>query len=185
MPGPVVLDAGCDVDLRTVEREDVEFLCRWRNHPSVRRWMPRAHPQRARQATEEFEGHVSDRDDGLSLLACLGGKRAGLFSLFDEHPTDRSAKLALWVAPPVQGEGVATASLSAAVDHAFGERGTEKLVVGALASNDRSRAVIEAAGFVQEIRERDRYFVDGEFVDRVGYGLLADEWRAARTEGRA
>lgn len=183
MPGPVVLDAAGDVTLRTVESEDLEFLQRWHNHPAVRRWMPRAHPQRLPQLETEFEETISDREAGLNLVACLDGERAGYLTLFGEHPTDGTAELSIWVAPPKQGEGVATESLRAGVDHAFGERGLQKLLVGALATNEASRAVVEDVGFVEEVRERERYFVGGEYVDRVVYGMLAEEWRTGRTEG--
>lgn len=193
MPGHVVLDTDRPaVSLRSVERADADFLHRWRNHPDVRRWMPRAHAQRRPDVVEEIEGFVADRDDGLQLLVCddsggddedhSDGDPVGMVTLFDEHPTDRTATLSAWVAPPRQGEGFAAAALDAIVAHAFDERDLAKLKAGALATNEPSRATLESAGFREELRVRERYFVDGDYVDRVQYGLLADEWRDGNRE---
>jgi ribosomal-protein-alanine N-acetyltransferase len=38
--------------------------------------------------------------------------------------------------------------------------------------------VLEKVGFQQEGRRRDHAFVNGEYVDLLEYGLLAEEWRA-------
>lgn len=200
MPGPVVVDAADDVSLRTVERTDLDFLHRWQNHPTVRRWMPRSHPVRRPRLVEEFEGWLSDREDGLQALVCLDSKPdgegvgtddgnesdaadesamtpVGFVSLFDEHPVDRSAVVSAWVVPRARGRGVASAAIDSLLAHAFDERNLEKLVAGAIATNEPSQATLEGAGFEQEARVRERYFVDGEFVDRIEYGLLADAWR--------
>ena len=51
----------------------------------------------------------------------------------------------------------------------------EKLSADALATNPASQRVLEKNGFLEEGRFRDHAFVDGERVDVVRYGLLADE----------
>jgi RimJ/RimL family protein N-acetyltransferase len=184
MPGPVVLDAEGAVSLHTVEREDVSFLQRWQNQPAVRHWMPRPHPQRERQVVDEFEDHITDKAAGLNLIACLDGERAGYLTLFNERPTASAAELSAWVTPPMRGECIATAGLQAMVDHAFGERGLQKLSLGTLATNEAARAIAEKVGFVEEVHEREHSFVAGEYVDRVVYGMLIDEWRAVREESQ-
>ncbi|WP_153952444.1 GNAT family N-acetyltransferase [Halosegnis longus] len=46
------------------------------------------------------------------------------------------------------------------------------------ATNDASAGVMESVGFVQEGRRRKEAFVDGERIDVLRYGLLAEEYEA-------
>ncbi|SDL97937.1 Protein N-acetyltransferase, RimJ/RimL family [Halogranum gelatinilyticum] len=175
MPGPVFL-TGDDVTLRTVERDDLDFLQRNRNHPAVRRWMPRVQPENREQLEADFEGYMSDTG-GVNLLACVDGDAVGFCSLFDVNHDSGRAELAAWVTPDAQGAGYGTEAAELLVEYAFAERRLHRLVAGALATNEPSRAGLETLGFVEEGRQRDQYFVDGEYVDRVLYGLLESEWR--------
>ena len=174
MPGPVFL-SGDEISLRTVEREDLDFLSTHRNDPEIRRWMPRAHPQNREQLEEEFEGYISD-DDGVNLVAAVDGDAVGFVSLFDVQQESGRARLAAWFAPDAQGQGYGTEAAELLVDYAFDERRLHKLVAGALATNDASRGLLESLGFAREGRQADHYYVRGEYVDRVVYGLLETEW---------
>ena len=176
MPGSVFL-RGEDVELRTVEREDLDFLREHRNDPDVRRWLPRVHPQNRVQVEEMFEERISG-GDGVTLLVTPADddERLGCVSLFDVSPESGRATLAAWLAPDAQGQGYGAAATELLVGYGFDERRLDRLEAGALATNDASRALLESVGFVEEGRLRNHYFVDGEHVDRVVYGLLREEW---------
>ncbi|ELZ87348.1 GCN5-related N-acetyltransferase [Haloferax elongans ATCC BAA-1513] len=177
MPGPVFL-AGDDVTLRPVEREDLDFLQTHRNDPEIRRWLPRVHPQNREQLESEFEGYMSE-DGGVNLVATVDGDPVGFVSLFDVQHESGRARLAAWFEPDAQGQGYGTEAAELLVDYAFDERRLHKLVAGALATNDPSRGLLESLGFTQEGRQSDHYYVRGEYVDRVVYGLLETDWKNA------
>lgn len=61
------------------------------------------------------------------------------------------------------------------VGDASDRRRLDKLYADALAANVGSRRVLEKSGFVAEGRFREHAYADGERVDAVRYGLLADE----------
>jgi len=173
MPGPVFL-SGERVTLRPAEESDLDFLHRNHNDPQVRQSMPRVHPQRRAETRAEYlEG------DAVSLLACEGkgadADRLGFCALFRINEDSGRAEVGVWFAPEVQGQGYATEALELLVGHAFDERRLHRLEAGAMATNDRSRALLERVGFSEEGRRREYYFVAGEYVDRVEYGLLAGE----------
>jgi len=175
MPGPVFL-AGDRVTLRPAEESDLEFLARNHNDPTIRQSMPRSYPRRRDAIRDEY---VDWGDDAVGLLACAGddpdADRLGYCALFriDEDPG--RAAVGVWFAPDAQGQGYATDAVELLADHAFDERRLHRLDAAAMATNDRSRALLERVGFTEEGRRRDYYFVGGEYVDRVEYGLLDGE----------
>lgn len=87
-----------------------------------------------------------------------------------------TAELGCWITPDAQGEGYGTAAARRLLRYAFAERRLERVWADALATNDASNRVLAKLGFVEEGRERAAFVQDGERVDRVNYGLLADEF---------
>lgn len=173
MPGPP-FRRGDVVDLCPIEAEDLPFVKRNYNDPAVRRWMPAVHPQNGHEMEAEHESWTDD--DDTRFLACVDGDPVGMISMFVFVPESGRAMLGAWIAPEHQGNGYGRAMTAQMVGYAFEERRLHRLTANALATNDRSRATLESVGFSQEGRQREAYYVDGEYVDRVLYGLLETEW---------
>lgn len=174
MPGPVFL-RGDDVDLHTVEREDLTFLQRVIDDPRVWRHLGTATPKRAEDEEAWYEATTDD--DEVHLLICDSGEPVGIVGLSGIEPTWGVAELGYYVDPEAHGQGYATEAVALVVEYAFRDRRLEKLAADAIADNEASRRVLEKNGFREEGRFRDHAFVDGERVDVVRYGLLADEFR--------
>ena len=180
MPGARIA-SGERVTLRTVEDEDTGFLQRASTNPEIR--YPLGSPLKSRGEVEEWnEEHDADR-----FLVCLDDagpgqpdedddvRRIGVVSV--EDADWKRPELGYWLVPEVHGQGYGTESVSLVVDYAFREYDTPIVAAGAFDSNDASRALLESLGFTEEGRRRKFMFVDGEYVDRVEYGLLREEWR--------
>lgn len=190
MPGPPFL-RGDDVALHVDEREDVEFLQAYRNHPAVRRGLTLARPQNRHRAEEAFERHSED-DSGVGLLICPRAdtdvdpddeqaypEPVGQIVLFDIEETHGTAELSCWVVPEERGEGYATEATRLLVEYAFAERRLHKVVARALVTNEAPLCVFERLGFREEGIQRDQKYVDGEYVDVARYSLLRREWEGA------
>ncbi|WP_426962661.1 GNAT family N-acetyltransferase [Haloparvum alkalitolerans] len=176
MTGPIFL-RGDRVDLHVATADDRAFLARGHNHPAVRRWMSSVRPN----APATPEGDVvaerylgDDRDADLVVRA--DGERVGFASLLDVAPDAGRAEVAAWFPPERQGQGYGTEAVELLLAYAFEERRLHRVYAGARADNEPSRRIVETAGFTEEGRQRDHYYVDGEHVDRVFYGLLREEW---------
>lgn len=192
MPGPVFL-RGERVTLRPPEEEDLDFLQRTHNDPAVRRSMPRVRPQQREATREEY---VEGADGTVGLLVCGGAgddgesgggvgegetnpERLGFCALFDLDTDSGRGEVGAWLAPDAEGQGYATEALALLIDYAFDERRLHRLNAGRLATNDRSAALLDRLGFSEEGRRAEYYFVGGEYVDRVEYGLLESDWDGA------
>lgn len=189
MPGPLFLE-GDQVDLRTVEREDIPFLQRWINHPDVRRHI---RTFRTPYNEDEYEAEIFDPidtdDDGASLLVCihewdgddLGGPEEGPTAvgsgqLYPINGAEGWANLGYWVAPPAQGNGYATETVELLLEYAFGDLGLHRVTAQALAPNEASCAVLESTGFTHEGTQREMARLGDGYVDQRIYGLLREEW---------
>jgi ribosomal-protein-alanine N-acetyltransferase len=85
-----------------------------------------------------------------------------------------SASLGYWVAPDVNGRGVATAAAGDMARIAFGELGLHRLEAGTLRHNTASQKVLLRNGFHQ-YGVAPRYLkIAGEWRDHVLFQLLAD-----------
>ena len=173
MPGPRFL-RGDRVDLHVLEEDDLEFLYGVVNDPRVWQSLFLAAPQTMTDEREFYERAV-EADDETHLLVCHDRTPVGIVGLQGIDPNWGLAELGYYVEPDSHGHGYATEAVELVVDYAFDQRRLDKLYANALAANEGSRCVLEKNGFVEEGRFREHAYVDGERVDLVRYGLLADE----------
>jgi RimJ/RimL family protein N-acetyltransferase len=200
MPGARVA-SGERVTLRTVEREDVEFLQRGAANPELR------YPLGARLLNREQVEEVVIDDSEDQFLDCVDSEArsasndaSGRGPRADDdedagpgHPEEgdtrpigfvgvedadwRRPEIVYWLVPDVHGEGYGREAVSLVVDFVFRTYDHPAVGAGAYAFNDASRGLLESLGFEEEGRVRRDRFVDGEYVDSVKYGLLREDWR--------
>jgi RimJ/RimL family protein N-acetyltransferase len=76
-----------------------------------------------------------------------------------------------------RGRGLASEAAEAVVNYAFGVLGLHKVEADATSDNPASWRIMERLGMQREGCLREVELHDGAWVDRVLYGILADEWR--------
>ena len=64
-----------------------------------------------------------------------------------------------------------------ALDNAFGTLGLHRIALFVFEFNERAIRTYKRCGFVVEGRSRESIFRDGQWWDRLGYGLLKTERR--------
>lgn len=109
-------------------------------------------------------------DDGIRLVAALGGDVVGYVSLARPTPLASNAHVTmidgLAVHPEVRGRGIGAALVTAAVEHARHE-GRRRIRLRVLATNTPARRLYERLGFVVEGVLEGEFHLDGEDVDDV------------------
>lgn len=173
MPGPVFLRSET-VELRPMEPEDAEFLAETINDPRVRGGLSMVDPVSVADEEEWIES--LSEDDGIHLVITADGERVGTIGLNHVHERFGTAELGYYVAAEHHGNGYATEATRLLLAHAFDERGMHRITAKAFATNEGSRRVLEKAGFQEEGVLREDAFVDGERVDTVVHGILAEEF---------
>jgi RimJ/RimL family protein N-acetyltransferase len=102
-----------------------------------------------------------------------------------EHARGVQAELGWCIAPEHQGRGYASEAVEALLRICFEDLGLRRVTAHSFAANEASWLLMEKVGMRQEIYTvRESLHRTGEWLDGVGYALLADEWRARESSGR-
>ena len=104
--------------------------------------------------------------------------------LFRFHRESRRAEIGYSMARTHWGNGYMHEALGALIDYAFGPLGLNRIEADIDPRNANSAKSLERLGFKAEGVLRERWIVAGEVSDTAYYGLLRDEWRAARERTR-
>lgn len=154
------------------------------------RWNPPAsEPPTLEQTRGRIEAQVRGWLEGTVLPVAIavpadgGWRLAGGAELHINRPL-RSGEIGYWIDAAHEGRGLVTRTVAALIDAAFGQYGLDRVAIGTVVGNHRSRAIPERLGFTREGVLRAAIPVGGgERHDEILYGLLATDWKDRRPAG--
>ncbi len=176
MPGTVFI-SGDNVDLVTIEEEDIEWMRDNINDPNLRKTITARYPVNMKQEKEFFENVVSEREEGVHLIIAKENKRIGMISLFDINRDEGRAEIGIWITSSKQGKGHGTEACEIITEYGFRELRLHRIYARVLENNPASLKVFEKLGFVKEGNLRDHAFIDGDYQNMHVFGILREEWR--------
>jgi ribosomal-protein-serine acetyltransferase len=170
-----------DVTLRVVGPEDAEELHAVieANREHLARFMPWA----AEQTIADTRAFLDSKrvqlasGDGFECAIVRDGQIIGMVGFHGVNWRDRSTSIGYWLAAGEQGRGTMTTAVRVMVDHAFRSMGLNRVVITAAVHNDRSRAIPQRLGFVEEGTLRQGVRVGDHYFDDVVHSMLAEDWR--------
>ncbi|MNJ66880.1 putative ribosomal N-acetyltransferase YdaF [compost metagenome] len=89
----------------------------------------------------------------------------------------RKSEIGYWLGDEYIGMGLATKATKLLINHSFEELGLRKVEINVARENLKSKAIPERLGFTAEGTIRNYEYLNGEYHDRIIYGLLQDEWK--------
>lgn len=177
--------------LRPAVPADAAATWRFRGREDVSRWLTRA------PATEvEHRASFVDPDSlAVTLVVELEGAVVGdlmvrtepVWAQAEAPAADRRFQAELgWVLHPSHaGRGYATEAVREVLRLAFGDLHLHRVTATCFAANTASSRLMERVGMRRELHAvRDALHRSGEWMDTVGYALLADEHAARDGDGR-
>jgi RimJ/RimL family protein N-acetyltransferase len=174
MPG-ALFKAGDNVNLRTIEEEDLEFLRDNINNPEVRTHLTTRKPVNLEQEKEFFEEVVSD-EESVNLAICNNEDIVGLVSLEEYSKDLRVAEIGIWVDPEFHRNGYSSEAAELIIEYGFNELNYHKITARAHSENQGSNKIWHKLGFEQEGELREQAFRESEFCDINLYAILRREW---------
>lgn len=170
MPGPIYLE-GDRLSLCTADPDDEAFVRQHWNRPELRHWFPISRPLQGPSLDDILEV----TDENVPFLPCRDGDPVGFLWLFAIDDTAGRCEIGYWIRPDEHGQGYATEAAELGLRYAFDERRLHKVMARVFEGNTPSRRVLEKLSFEREGHLRDHYYIDGEYVDTLLFGLLADD----------
>lgn len=172
--------------LRRATEHDADPTWAYRRLPEVGRWLTRAAPELAeyRQSFGEPERLaktlVVELDHAVIGDLMLAVEDGWAQAEVAEQARGVQAELGWALHPEHAGRGYATEAVRGMVGICFGPLGLRRVTAGCFAANVASQRLMERLGMRCEVRTvRESLHRSGEWLDGLGYALLADEWSAA------
>ncbi|MFZ0171971.1 MAG: GNAT family protein [Acidimicrobiales bacterium] len=122
---------------------------------------------------------ISDPTDdwaAFSVVDLGDGDLAGEAILWGIDPHNRSAHVGISLRPAFRGRGLGADAVRVLCEYGFTVRGLHRLGVETLRDNGPMLRIAEQVGFVREGVLRRAAWVNGQFIDEVVFGMLAEQW---------
>jgi RimJ/RimL family protein N-acetyltransferase len=176
--------------IRPAVAGDVEATWQFRSLPSVTRWITTASPDAAEyRATFEDPDRLAktlvfEHDTVVIGDLMLAVEDAWAQAEVADRARGVQAELGWSMSPEHQGHGYATEAVAELIRICFEGLGLRRVTAKCFADNEASWRLMERVGMRREQHlARESLHRSGEWLDALGYALLADEWRAAREAG--
>ena len=172
--------------LRPAATGDADATWQFRRREDVSRWLTRA------SATPDEHRTWFEAPDNLAQALVI--ERSGtvigdlMVKIEDawaqaeiiEHSRRVQAELGWVLHPEHAGHGFATEAIRELLRLCFKDLGLRRVTATCFAANDASWRLMERVGMRREFYTvRDSLHRSGEWLDCIGYALLADEWRSS------
>lgn len=177
-----------EIEIRMLEEPDAEtvFALVDRNREYLRRWLIWVDTSDSPEVTRQYIRDSKRRFENKEVLSAgvwLKGELVGAIGVVGYEWHNRVMEIGYWLSADQQGKGVMTRAVSAMIDDAFKNLGMNRVEIHCATGNVRSQAIPERLGFKPDGVMREAGLINGQFVDKVIYSMLASEWNLTdRTE---
>ena len=171
------------MNLRRARPEDLDFLVELYAGEDVRPFLAGG----GRYDADALAGEIAaEPPQGELLLIEVDGEAAGALRWRLESERNRIAQLGrIAVHPSFRGRRLADDAARLLQRRLLGELGFHRLQLEVYGFNERAMRHAERSGFVREGVKRKAYLRDGEWVDGVLYGLVAEDLQARNDSSSA
>jgi ribosomal-protein-serine acetyltransferase len=151
-----------------------------RNRARLRQWLPWAGLHYTHDDLLEFlQQRERDNASRTSLTAHIRfhGQLCGAVGLHVIDPRHRSTSIGYWLDEAYEGRGIMTRACSAMVTEGFRHYGLHRIEIRCGTGNERSAAIPQRLGFVEEGVLREAEWVFNRWVDLRVFSMLEQDWK--------
>ncbi|MGM0547206.1 MAG: GNAT family N-acetyltransferase [Bacteroidota bacterium] len=169
------------IQLELLELQHAEDLFRLtdQNRTYLKQWLPWVDEVTKLEDTCDFiQKSQKQRLENNNFQAAIRVEKS-IAGMIGHHKIDwqnSKTSLGYWLGKSYQGRGIMTKCCAAVVSHAFQQMCLHRVEIHCAANNKKSRGIPERLGFIEEAILREAMQLNGAFVDRVIYRMLASDW---------
>jgi RimJ/RimL family protein N-acetyltransferase len=175
---------GKNVDLRVIERDDIDFMVDCFN--DIDFWGEYEPVVEQKSKTERLKQFDSPSNWAILterkrfMIQKRDGTRVGFISHWVAQPSG-VMEIGYHIILNERGKGYGTEAVQLMVDCLFLSRNIVRIEAGTDVRNRASQKVLEKAGFKIEGTIRKSAFVRGEWTSAYLYSILREEWKEPKT----
>ena len=160
--------------------DDEDMLKYWVSDPQIQSMYSEPVYTTKQDVKELLDKYISayEKDNYYrwAILLKETGECIGQIAYFLVDSKNHFAEIEYCVGKNFQKKGLATEATKAVIQYGFDKINLHKVQICHNSINIPSRKVIEKCGFVYEGTLRDFFYIDGQYVDRLYYSILKDEF---------
>lgn len=165
-----------NVAIRRAQVDDADFLVELVTHEDVEPFLAAIRAKERDEVLAEIERSAGDAEAFGVFVIEVDGIRAGTVRFERANRRSRIADLGgLAVHPRFRGRKVSDEAARLFQRHLIDDLGFHRLQLEIYGFNERAMAHAERSGFTREGVRRRAYWRNGEWVDGVLYGLVAED----------
>lgn len=152
-----------------------------RSRESIGQWLEFPDNTKGVEDTEAFIKRSLNRfSDSNGYWAGIWhkGQIAGSIGFLHIDWNSKRTEIGYWLSSEFEGIGLMSKACESFVKHAFNDLNLRKIEIGVATNNIKSRAIPERLGFTKEGIIRSYEILHGQYLDRVIYGAIKEEWLA-------
>ena len=177
------------VRLRAVEPEDWEAHWQWNKDSETGRCLERVYLPQTKDAARRWAERESEREPSDDVfhfeIENLKGELVGGIATHTCDHRNGTFSYGLSIKEQHQRRGYASAAIRLVLKYFFQELRYQKATVDVFSFNRASVVLHERLGFQREGRLRRMTFTQGEFFDKIVFGLTAEEFAAGLIDDAA
>jgi len=167
---------GDRVRLRSVKSSDLKDLHAWWNDPEFAGPFNDDYPKSREEVSQIVKSSHTFIIEGIA-----DGRKIGIISYYltrSDYPY--LYEIGYRIEPKERNKGYTTEAAGVLIDHMFATLDIERIEAVADTKNFASQRVLGKNGFRREGRLKKRVRLNGKYRDEYIFGLLREEWRAAK-----
>lgn len=169
---------GESIGLRTLEKDDLEFLHTLYNNGDVMSyWFEEPYKSLA-ELRDSYDKNMSNPHERRFILK-NGDEKLGLVELASIDYVHRKAEFTIMIDPVQQGNGYAITATQLAMNYAFSNLNLHKLYLVVDQINEKAIHIYRKAGFEVEAELKDEFFVKGAYHNAVIMRVFQDDFYKA------
>ncbi|MFT4416959.1 GNAT family N-acetyltransferase [Fredinandcohnia humi] len=171
-----------DLSLKLIELGDAERIFELTNESReyLREWLPWLDTTTKVEDTRDYiqfclKSYAENK--GLYTVIVFRNEIVGVASYNSIDHRNKIAYIGYWLGQKYQGNGIMTKVAKALTSYAFDVLKLNRVEIRAAVENQKSRAIPERLGFVNEGQVRQTEWLYDHYVDHIVYGMLVKDWK--------
>ena len=160
--------------------DDESMLKHWISDPAIQAMYCEPTYTTKQEVKELLDKYINsyEKDDYYRWAIILKetNECIGQIAYFLVDNNNHFAEIEYCIGSLFQRKGLATESAKAVIKYGLDNMNLHKVQICHKSINIASRRVVEKCGFIYEGTLRDFFYIDGQYVDRLYYSILKDEF---------